>query len=195
VGVWPVFLAIEMFQDHRNQFAVGDVIAWEVLLVDGEQQDWPTERLVDSTARIIPRPAWAVRGSLADTGAMRVCWGGPEPAGSVMALKAGLVADFWNPPIPTTILATIRRIEVVRQTAALSLSGVWMPTGTWSLKPVERTPPLRGVNPNDSGAEHDAGLLFTVEVSSSTTRPYEEIGAGVGDPGVGPGIERTRPRA
>jgi len=184
-----------MNQDHGNQFAVGDVIAWEVLLVDGEQQDWPTERLVDSTARIIPRPAWAVRGALADTGAVRVCWCGPEPVGSVLVLKAGLVADFWNPPIPTTILATIHRIEVVRQKAALSLSGVWMPTGTWSLTPVERTPPLRGVNTHDPGAEHDVGLLLTVEISSSTTRTYEELGTGVGDPSVGSGIERTRPRA
>ena len=111
-----------------------------------------------------------------------------------MVLKAGLVADFWNPPIPTTILATIHRIEVVRQKAALTLSGGWMPTGTWSVTPVERTPPLRGVNPNDPGAEHDVGLLFTVEISLSTTRTYEEIGTGVGDPGVDPGIERTRPR-
>ena len=79
VGVWPVFLPIEMYQDHGNQFAVGGVIAWEVLLVDGEQQDWPTDRLMDSTVRIIPRPAWAVRGSLADTGAMRVCWVAPSP--------------------------------------------------------------------------------------------------------------------
>jgi hypothetical protein len=30
------------------------------------------------------------------------------------------------------------------------------------------------------------GLLFTVEVSSSTTRTYEEIRTGVGDPGIGP---------
>jgi hypothetical protein len=195
VGVWPVFLAIEMYQDHGNQFAVGDVIAWEVRLVDGELQGWPTERLVDSTARIIPRPVWAVRGSLADTGAVRICWCGPEPVGFVLVLKAGLVADFWNPPIPTTILATIDRIEVVRQSSALNPSGVWMPSGAWCLTPVQRTPPLRGVHRNHPGAERDVGLLFTVEVSSSTTRTYEEIGTGVGDPGTGPGIERTRPRA
>lgn len=171
-----MFLPIGMYQDHGNQFAAGDVIAWEVLLVDGEQQGWPTERLVDSAARIVPGPVWAVGGSLADIGAVRACWCGPEPVGSVVVLKAGLVADFWNPPIPTTILATIHRIEVVRQSAALSLSGVWMPTGGWCLTPVERTPTLRGVKPSDPGAEHDVGLLF-------------------GDPGIGPGIQRTRPRA
>jgi hypothetical protein len=195
VGVWPVFLPIEMYQDHGNRFAVGDVIAWDVLLVDGERQGWPAERLVDSTARIIPRPVWAIRGSLADTGVVRVCWGGPEPAGSVVVLKAGLVADFWNPPIPTTIHAAIHRIEVVRQSTKLNMSGVWMPTGEWRLTPVQRTPSLRGVNPNDPGAEHDVGLLFTVEVSSCSIRNYAVIGTGVGEPGIGPGIERTRPRA
>jgi hypothetical protein len=195
VGVWPVFLPIAMYQDHGNQFAVGDVIAWEVLLVNGEQQGWPSERLVDCTARIIPRPVWANRGSLADTGAVCVCWCGPEAADSVVVLRAGLVADFWNPPIPTTILARIQRIEVVCQSTGLSLSGVWMPTGAWRLTPVERTPALRGVNTNDPGAEHDVGLLFTVEVSSSTTRTYRDIGTRFGEPGIGPGIERTRPRA
>lgn len=195
MGVWPVFLSIEMYQDHRNQFAAGDVIAWEVRLLDGEQQDWPTERLVESTIRIVPRPAWAVRGSLADTGAMHVCWDGPEPVDSAVVLRAGLAADFWNPPIPTTVLGTIRQIEVVRQKAALSPSGVWMPTGSWSMEPVEGSPLLHGIDPQEPGAEHDVGLLFTIEIASSTTRTYEEVGAGAGDPGVGPGIERTRPRA
>jgi hypothetical protein len=89
---------------------------------------------------------------------------------------------------------TIRHIEVVSQRDALDPSGVWMPTGTWRLTPVQRTPTLRGLHPDNPGAEHDEGVLFTVEVTSCTTRTYAEIGIGLGDPAVGPGIERTRPR-
>jgi hypothetical protein len=104
-------------------------------------------RLAETSARIVPRPEPATHGSLADTGTMRVCWRGPEAVGSVLALKAGLVADFWNPPIPTTMRATIYRIEVVSRRAALDRSGVWMPTGAWWLTPVQRTPQLRWLNP------------------------------------------------
>ena len=147
-----MFLPIAMYQDHGNRFAVGDVIAWEVLLVDGRHQGWPAERLVKTTARIVARPAWATRGSLADTGAMQVCWRGPEPVESVLVLDAGLIVDFWNPPIPTTVLATIHHIEVVSQRATLHRSGVWMPTGAWRLTPVQRTPPLKGLHPDDPDA-------------------------------------------
>jgi hypothetical protein len=127
--LWPVFLPISMFQDHGNQFAVGDVIAWEVVLVDAEALGWPQDRLVDTIARIVPRPAWARGGSLADTGALCVCWRGSHPVDSVLAFKAGLVADFWNPPIPSTLQAKLHRIEVIAQRAARDQSGVWMPPG------------------------------------------------------------------
>ncbi len=194
MAVWPVFLPIAMYQDHGNRFAIGDAVSWDVLLVDGDAGGWPAERLVAATARIAERPWWATRGSLADTGTLRIGWSGSEPAGSLLALKAGLVADFWNPAIPTMIGAAIRGIEVVSWRAALDPSGVWTPLGPWRLTPVRRTPPLLGFDPRDPGSEHAGGLLFTTEVSSSAVRTGAETGRGIGDPAPGPGIERTRPR-
>lgn len=136
MAVWPVFLALAMYQDHGNHFAIGDVVAWEVLLV----------------------------------------------------------ADFWNPAIPTTIVATILGIEVVSWRAAIDPSGVWMPLAPWRLTPAHDTPPLHGLDPRDPGAEHAGGLLFSMKVSSCAVRASSEIGRGLGDPAAGPGLVRTRPR-
>jgi hypothetical protein len=169
-----VYLTREMYIDRGERFAVGDVVAWDVILVDGVSEGWPPDRLVDTRIRIEAHPSWAVRGALAVAPELSACWRGHEPVGSVRPIKAGLVADFFNPPFYSTINAEIRGIEVVARRSAMDATGVWQSSGPWRLSDVPQTPGRLTHTPPDSpGADQDDGLLFDVAVASCAIRPYE----------------------
>jgi hypothetical protein len=129
---------------------------------------------VDTTIRIEPRPAWALRGNLAVTPALSACWRGDESLGSVRRVRAGLVADFFNPPFRTTITGTIDTIQVVARRSAKDSAGTWRPTGPWRLRDVGEAPTTFNHAPVDvPEIEREDGLLFRVAVAASEVRRSE----------------------
>jgi hypothetical protein len=102
VAIWPVFLDRTMHEDMGVLFAGGDTVSWDVILVDGEADGWPRDRLIETEVRIDGRPAYALHGLLATTPELAVCWQGKEPVGSAFTIRAGLAVDLFNPPFRST---------------------------------------------------------------------------------------------
>jgi hypothetical protein len=177
VGDWPVFLSSAMHHDLGDLFAVGDTRSWDVELIDGQAAGWPEQVLAAVMVTIGAAPSFAHRGAIADAGDLRACWQGPEPPGSTLALRAGLVADVWNPPFRAQVSGLVHRIRTVAY-GRVDREGVLVPAGPWVLEDVQRTPrwlrTAQHADPLDAICED--GLLITLAVSSSAILPWNHSG-------------------
>jgi hypothetical protein len=115
---WPIFVAREMYNDGRPQLRPGSEIAWNVVLTDGADQDWPQEMLVNLSVDIVGPPEGARRGTLAQTENFSLCWQGAAPLGSLVELHGLIVADWFNPPFQTTVSGRVQRLCLVTQRSA-----------------------------------------------------------------------------
>jgi hypothetical protein len=172
VTVWPIFLWRNMHEDSGQVFGVGDAIAWDVVLIDGEADSWPGEILVDTIVRFEPRPAFALRGSIAHADGLALAWNADEPAGSTHRMRAGLVADFFNPPLLTSVTGIVQRIQIVTRPSTQDRRGVWQATGSWALADVCQSPRSLGGWPNDPAAPRAHGLLIQVDVHSHLLKDF-----------------------
>ncbi len=177
VADWPMFLSSSMHHDLGDLFAVGDTMTRDVELIDGRAAGWPEHVLADVMVTIRSRPPGALHGAIADTGSIRACWRGSEPPGTVLALRAGLVADVWNPPFRASITGVVRRIRTVAY-AHTKRDGVLLPSGPWVLQDIERTPRwLRTAKPRDAlSAVREGGLLINVAITSHAIVPWDRPG-------------------
>ena len=73
MAIWPVYLWRFMHEDVGRLFAIGAVVSWDVLLVDGGAERWPDDVLIDTQLVIEERPTFARRGSLARTPQLSAC--------------------------------------------------------------------------------------------------------------------------
>jgi hypothetical protein len=115
---WPIFLAREMYNDGRPPLRPGSEIAWNVVLTDGADQDWPKAMLVDLSVDIVGPPKGARRGNLAQTEDFSLCWQGAAPIGSRVELHGLIVADWFNPPFQTTVFGHVQRLCLVTRRSA-----------------------------------------------------------------------------
>lgn len=81
MAIWPVYLWRVMYEDTGRLFAIGAVVSWDVLLVDGGAEGWPDDVLIDTQVVIEKRPTFAHSGSLATTPQLSACWGAKSPSG------------------------------------------------------------------------------------------------------------------
>jgi hypothetical protein len=163
-----------MHHDIGDLFAVGDAMSWNVELIDGRTAGWPEHVLADVMATIRPRPKWALRGAIADTGRIQACWRGPEPPGTTLALSAGLVADVWNPPFPANVAGVVRRIRTVAYARA-ERDGVLLPFGPWVLEDIERTPRWLATakQGDDPRVVREDGLLINLAITTNEIVPWD----------------------
>ncbi|MDQ6807139.1 MAG: hypothetical protein M3065_19760, partial [Actinomycetota bacterium] len=171
-----VYIWRYMHEDMGRLFSLGDVVAWDVLLVDGQEEGWPPDILVDTMVRIEERPHFALSGSSARTPEFSACWRGDQAVGSTFRISAGLVADFFNPPFRTTATGAVKRIQVVARGMALE-DCVWTSTGEWRLTDIEQSPRSLAPHPDDPVAEQQDGLLVALELRSLLVRPFSERNA------------------
>lgn len=169
--IWRVFVVREMYEDMGRLFALGDVVSWDVILVDGGAAGWPSDVLIDATVRIEQRPESAVRERLARTPDLALCWRGEDPVGSGFQIQAGMVADCWNPPFRSAVSGVVRRIEVVTRDTAQGERGVWSPTGPWVRRDVGQSPRWLARWDNPAAIRED-GLLVALELRSHELLPF-----------------------
>jgi hypothetical protein len=174
VADWPVFLSGSMHHDIGDLFSVGDTMSWDVELVDGRAAGWPEHVLADVMVTIRARPGWARRGAIAEAGGIQACWRGPESPGTMLPLRAGLVADVWNPPFRANVIGVVRRIRTVAY-ARSERDGVLLASGQWMLDDVERTPRwLATAKPDDDPtAVREDGLLITLSITTSEIQQWD----------------------
>jgi hypothetical protein len=161
-----------MYEDVGRPFAVGNRATWAVELVDGQSQGFPPEVLIDSSVVIGARPAFARSCVLASTPDLSAFWRGPEPVGSHLQIRAGLVADLFNPPFLTTVTGVIRRIQIAISKMASDERGGWNATGAWILTDVTDTRARLDAPPLDPAAEQQIGFLFLLELLSHAIEPF-----------------------
>ncbi len=101
--IWPVYVLREMHEDMGRLFALDDVVSWDVILIDGGAAGWPSDVLIDARVHIEQRPSFALRGRLARTHDLALCWRGEDPVGSEFQIQAAMVADTWNPPFRSAV--------------------------------------------------------------------------------------------
>jgi hypothetical protein len=172
VTIWPVFLDRTMHEDTGSLFSVADTVSWDVILVDAEAEGWPAGRLVETDVRIEARPDFAVRGVLARTSELAVCWRGQDVVGSEFWIQAGLSVDLFNPPFRSTVTGLVTSIETVRSQMAQDRRGVWNPTGAWQLTAASRTPRWLSPCTADRACTQDLGFLIGLEVRSHKIQSF-----------------------
>ena len=174
MAIWPVYLWRFMHEDTGRLFAIGAVVSWDVLLVDGGAEGWPDDVLVDTQVVIEERPTFARRGSLARTPQLSACWGGEEPLGSHLRIRAGLQADLFNPPFLSAVTGVVRRIQIVTRRMTADKRGVWIPSGEWRLADVRESPRWLAPTGRDPSAEQEVGFLVGLDILSHEIRAFPE---------------------
>jgi hypothetical protein len=172
VATWPVFLDRTMHEDMGLLFGVGETVSWDVILVDGEAEGWPVDRLVEADVRIDERPDFALHGLLASTPELAACWRGKDAVGSEFQMRAGLSVDLFNPPFRSTVTGLVTRIQTVRRPMTQDPRGVWNPVGPWQLTDVPRTARWLARRPVDPASEQDLGFLVALELRSHLIQPF-----------------------
>jgi hypothetical protein len=175
--LWPVYLWAAMQEDAPMLFEVGDVVTWPVGLIDAGARDsgWPTGVPVRTMVALQPGPN-PKRGRWAVTPAFSAYWRGEEPVGSEFEIGAGLLADFFHPPI-SYITGAVRRIEIASSRTRCPKDedlAAGSPNGAWDLREV-RVAPLtfdhnRGGEP---GGCDEHGVLVHLEVIRPRCRCQE----------------------
>jgi hypothetical protein len=174
VAIWPVFLWRAMHEDMGRLFAIGAVVSWDVLLVDGRAEGWPDDVLVDTQVAIEPRPTFARHGSLGRTPQLSACWSGDEPVGSELRIRAGLRADLFNPPFLSTVTGVVRRIQIVTRRMTADTQGMWSPSGDWQRADVRESPRWLAPIGRTPAAEREVGFLVALDVMSHAIRRFPE---------------------
>jgi hypothetical protein len=161
--MWPVFLSRVMYNDDPVTLRPGAGVSWNVSLVDGEAEGWPADVLIDAFVEIEEPPEGATRGLVARTPDVVAAWGGRSPVGSRFHIRAGLEADWFNPPFPAPIVGEIRRLAVVsRPRVDRAMSKVSPIPGRWLLHEIASAP---AAPPRDR-TETWCGLLVGLAVSA-----------------------------
>jgi hypothetical protein len=163
-----------MYEDTGRQFAIGAVMSWDVLLIDGRAEGWPDDVLIDTQVVIEERPTFARHGSLARTPQLSACWSGEEPVGSQLRIRAGLRADLFNPPFLSTVTGVVQRIQIVTRRMSADTHGMWNPSGDWQLADVPESPRWLAPIGREPAAEQEVGFLVGVDVMSHAIRPFPE---------------------
>lgn len=161
-----------MHEDMGVLFGVGETVSWDVILVNGEAEGWPGDRLVETEVRIGDRPDFALHGLLASTPELAACWRGNDAVGSEFRIRAGLAVDLFNPPFRSTVTGLVTRIQTARRPMAQDPRGVWNPVGPWQLTDVPRTPRWLARRPVDRASEQDLGFLVALELHSYVIQPF-----------------------
>jgi hypothetical protein len=174
VAIWPVFLWRVMHEDTGRLFAIGSVVSWDVLLVDGRAEGLPDDVLIDTQVVIEERPTFARHGSLARTRQLSACWSGDEPVGSQLRIRAGLRADLFNPPFLSTVTGVVQRIQIVTRRMTADKYGMWNPSGDWQLADVRESPRWLAPIGREPAAEQDIGFLVGLDVMSHGVRPFPD---------------------
>ena len=172
MAIWPVFLWRAMHEDMGRLFAIGAVVSWDVLLVDGRAEGWPDDVLVDTQVVIEERPTFARHGSLGRTPELSACWSGEEPVGSQLRIRAGLVADLFNPPFLSSVTGVVQRIQIVTSRMTADTHGMWNPSGDWQLADVNESPRWLAPIGRTPAAEREVGFLVGMDVMSHAIRPF-----------------------
>lgn len=176
MGLWPVFLWRYMYEDSPQRFGVGDEICWDVVLVDGEAGGWPAGVLVDTTVCIEGPPPGASHGAVARTPELDACWRGRSPAGSEFGVRAGLEADWFNPPFRSALTGIVRRLQIVA--APMTQDGTRsQPVVTrqeWHLSELRESP--LSLRRAEHGMPEVIGLLVGLEVAASEVRGFSAGG-------------------
>jgi hypothetical protein len=164
-----------MHEDMGQLFAVGEVVSWDVILIDGEE-GWPGDVLVDSPVRIEQRPEFAMSGSLARTPDLALCWRGDEQVGSEFRIRAALRAEFLNPPFRSAVTGVVRRIEIVTRHMTQDEHGLWNPAGEWSRRDVQQSPRWLAPTGRNPADVREDGFLIALELLSQEIRPFPDGG-------------------
>ena len=114
---WPIFVAREMYNDGRPQLRRGSEIAWNVVLTDGAERDWPKDILID-----VGRHRWtpggrAPRRARPDRGLFALL-AGRCSARITCRLRGLIVADWSTPLFQTTVSGRLQRLYLVTQCSA-----------------------------------------------------------------------------
>jgi hypothetical protein len=150
-----------MHEDAGLPVHLNQTVTWDVLMVDGAANGWPTELLVETDVEIIALDDAARPSLLARTPGLAVCWGGASPAESHFRISAGLVADFFNPPISTPVEGIVRSIYVaIPQEATPRANSELRKTG-WSLTALNEAPPSLAPYTD----VYSSGLLVELDLS------------------------------
>lgn len=150
-----------MHEDAGREVHLNQTVTWDVLMVDGAANGWPTELLVETDVEIVAVDDVARPSLLARTPGLVVCWRGASPAGSHFRIKAGLVADFLNPPISTPVQGIVRSIYVaIPQEPTPGADSELRGTG-WSLTALAEAPPSLAPYTD----LYSAGLLVELDLS------------------------------
>ena len=174
MAIWPVFLWRAMHEDMGRLFAIGAVVSWDVLLIDGRAEGWPDDVLIDTQVVIEERPTFARHGSLARTPELSACWSGEEPVGSQLHIRAGLVADLFNPPFLSTVTGVVQRIQIVARRMTADTHEMWNPSGDWQLADVRESPRWLAPIGRRPSAEREVGFLVALDVMSHAIRRFPE---------------------
>jgi hypothetical protein len=166
---WPIFLWRFMYDDAPVPLAAGDEISWNVMLVDGEAEGWPGHVLVDTVVQLDDPPPGVRRGPIARTPELSVRWGGSSPVGSRFRIRAGLAADWLNPPYRSVVTGTIVRLYMVWVLADSHPAG-W-PGAPMRL--VETSEVAGSLRRTGDRSEQVAGLLVELAVHSSELAAHE----------------------
>lgn len=172
MGLWPVFIWRYMYEDSPQRFGIGDEICWDVILIDGEAEGWPPEVLVDTTVSIEDPPQGALSGALAQTPELVACWRGMSPIGSKFRIRAGLNADWFNPPFHTTVTGIVRRLQIVAARTPQDEVQSW-PVATsdeWHLSDLREAP--SSLQRPDPDMPKALGLLVGLEVLASEVQAF-----------------------
>jgi hypothetical protein len=163
-----------MHEDMGHLFSIGSIVSWDVRLVDGAAQGWPGDVLVDTEVVIEERPPFALHGSLARTPQLSACWRGDDRVGSRFDIRAGLQADFFNPPFLSTVTGLVQRIQIVTRRMVQDQRGVWNSSGRWQLAHVRESPRWLAPTGPDPGVWQEVGFLVALDVRSDEIRPFPE---------------------
>ncbi len=161
-----------MHEDTGALFSVAHTVSWDVILVDGAAEGWPADRLVETDVRIEARPDFAVRGMLARTSELAVCWRGQDAVRSEFRIQAGLSVDLFNPPFRSTVTGLVTSIATVRSQMAQDRRGVWNPVGPWQLTDMSQTPRRLSTRTADPASAQDLGFLIGLEVRSHKVQRF-----------------------
>jgi hypothetical protein len=166
VGVWPIFVWWAMYGDDPVALKVGDEISWNVRMIDGHAQGWPTELLISTTVRIEEPPPGAHHGAIAATPQLSAVWAGKAPIGSRFEIHAALDADWLNPPFKTTVTGPITRLHIAWTPAKL------LDTPGAPMRLIETHEITRTLHQPHDPEQAVAGLVAEVDVRTNEIAPF-----------------------
>jgi hypothetical protein len=167
---WPVFVWRVMHEDAGHAVSLNQMVRWDVSMIDGAANGWPTELLVETDVEIVALDDVTRPTLLAHTDGLAVCWGGASPAGSRFRIRAGLVADFLNPPVSTPVEGIVRSIYLAIPDEPVPGPDLDLDGPGWSLMALNDAPPSLAPYTD----VYSAGLLVELDLSYGLASPSIE---------------------